>query len=130
MDARPDLTSFCCINPDCPLYGQRGAGNLRVRKTYGNDRIRYLRCGRCGEEFSERNGTALFNGKIPEAHAVAIVDHLDAGGGVVATAQLVGVAKDTVSRLLRVTGRVSRRVHDRLVRKVTPKALQFDEKGS
>jgi hypothetical protein len=25
-----DLTRFCCENPDCPDYGQRGIGNLRV----------------------------------------------------------------------------------------------------
>lgn len=130
MEPRPDLKSFCCVNPECTRYGRRGAGNLTVRKTYGRDRIRYLRCHDCGEEFSERKGTALFKLKIPEAKAVAILDHLDAGCGMVATAALVGVAKETVSRLVRVTGRASRALHDRLLRRLTPRALQFDEKWS
>jgi len=128
MEHRPDLKELCCLNPECRLYGQRGADNLIVRKTYGQDQIRYLRCRWCGEEFSERKGTALFNLKISEAKAADIIDHLDAGCGVVATAQLVGVSKDTVSRLIRFTGRTSRKVHDRLVRNLTPVALQFDEK--
>jgi len=25
-----DLKTFCCQNPECPDYGQRGLGNLRV----------------------------------------------------------------------------------------------------
>ncbi len=130
MEPRPDLSEMCCINPDCALYGQRGADNLMVRKTYGQDQIRYLRCLCCGEEFSERKGTALFNLKVSEAHAAAIIDHLDAGCGVVSTAQLVGVSKDTVSRLIRVTGRISRTIHDRKVRNLTPVAVQLDEKWS
>lgn len=128
MDPRPDLDNLCCVNPECKEYGRRGRANLTVRKTYGADQIRYLHCRRCGEEFSERKGTALFNCKIPEPTAVAVIEHLDSGCGVRATATLVGVAKDTVSRLVRVNGRHSRRLHNRLVRHVTPRALQFDEK--
>ena len=130
MEPRPDLSQLCCVNSECPLYGQRCAGNLTIRKTYGQDRIRYLRCHRCGEEFSERNGTALFKLKISEAKAASIIEHLDVGCGVVATAQLVGVAKDTVSRLNRVSGRSSRKIHDRWVRDLRPTAVQFDEKWS
>jgi hypothetical protein len=99
-----------------------------VRKTYGKDQIRSVRCRACGEEFLERKGTALFNLQIPETRAVAIIDHLDAGCGVVATAALGGVATDTVSRLVRVTGRGSQVMHNRLVRKLTPTALPCDEK--
>ncbi len=130
METRPDLNSLCCTNDECKQFGQRGGGNLTVRKVYGRDQIRYVRCHSCGAEFSERKGTALFNLKIRESQAVSIIDHLDRGCGVVATAELVQVAKDTVSRLLRVTGRRSQAIHDRLVRTVRPAALQFDEKWS
>ncbi len=95
MEPRPALFELWCINPDCALDGQRGADNLIVRKTYGQDQIRYLCCISCGEEFSERKGTALFHLKVSETQAAAIIDHLDAGCGVVSTAQLVGVSKDT-----------------------------------
>ena len=129
-EPRPALENLCCLNVQCNAYGQRGQANLRVRKIYGVDRIRYLRCGCCGEEFSERKGTALFNCKIGEAQAISVMEHLDSGCGLNATARLVGVSKDAVGRLLGVGGRISYQLHDRLVRDVQPAALQFDEKWS
>ena len=85
-EPRPALENLCCLNTQCKTYGQRGQANLRVRKTYGADRIRYLRCGCCGEEFSERKGTGLFNCKISEAQALSVMEHLDSGCGLNATA--------------------------------------------
>ena len=73
MEARVDLKSLCCLNAECKEYGQRGKENLRVRKEYGQDQIRYLRCSICGEEFSERKGTALWNSKIAESKVVSII---------------------------------------------------------
>ena len=70
MDARPGIENLCCLNSECKVYGLTGRGNLRLRKVYGADHIRYLRCGDCGSEFSERKGTALFNCKISEAQVV------------------------------------------------------------
>ncbi len=54
---QPPLESLACVNHECPSYGQPGQGNLIegrirwIRKTYGPDQIRYLRCQ---SEFSER----------------------------------------------------------------------------
>jgi hypothetical protein len=130
MKPRPDIQSLCCVNAECKHFAQIGKQNLKLRKTYGKDLIRYLRCTNCGEEFSERKQTALFNSKIAESKASSIIEHLDSGCGVVATANLCRVAKDTVSRLVRVAGRTSRCIHNNLVRNVKAKALQFDEKWS
>jgi hypothetical protein len=63
---RPDLATLACVNPDCQLFGRTDEGNLTVRKVYGYDQLRLLRCRTCGEEFSERRGSALFNMKLPE----------------------------------------------------------------
>ena len=101
-----------------------------IRKVYGHDAIRLLRCRRCGEEFSERRGTALFNTKVTEAKAVEVIDHLTDGCGVRSTARLTKVSKATVARLLRVSGRHAECVHDQQVRDLTPKALEFDEQWS
>lgn len=128
MEARVDLKSLCCLNTECKEYGQRGKENLRVRKEYGKDQIRYLRCRSCGEDFSERKGTALFNSKIGEGKVAAIIEHLDRKNGVVATAELVKVAKDTVSRVNRIAGRVFAKLHDVMVQEVRPQVIQFDEK--
>ena len=98
---RPDLATLACINTDCQQFGRPGQGNLTIRKVYGEDRIRLLRCCSCHEEFSERRNTALFNTKVSEAQAEAIIDHLDEGCSVRATSRLTKAAKATVARLLK-----------------------------
>ncbi len=127
---RPDLDTLACVNPECQRFRRPGEDNLTVRKVYGHDRIRLLRCRTCGEEFSERRGSALFNTKLPEAKAEEVISHLDEGCSVRATARLVKVAKDTVARLLRVAGRHAQRFHDQHVHSITPIALEFDEQWS
>ena len=67
-----DLSRFCCQNPDCPDYGLRGHGNLRVGFRYGPAKQRrMLVCRTCQARFSERKGTALFASRLPEDQAVA-----------------------------------------------------------
>jgi transposase-like protein len=127
---RPDLDTFACVNPECQLFRQRAQGNLVVLKVYGRDAVRLLRCRRCGEEFSERRGTALFNTKVSEAKAVAVIEHLGEGCSIRATARLTEVCKETVARLLRVSGRHAGRVHDQYVQGLMPLALEFDEQWS
>jgi transposase-like protein len=127
---RPDLCTLACVNPECQQFRRIGEGNLTIRKVYGHDCIRLLRCRTCGEEFSERRGTALFNTRIAEAKAASILDHLDEGCGVRSTARLVQVAKETVARLLRMAGRHAQRFHDQHGHGLTPIALAFDEQWS
>ena len=73
------LISLACVNPECELYGQKGQGNLKIRKMYGPDSIKYLQCCLCRQEFSERKGTALWNSKIPETKAMDVAKHLGEG---------------------------------------------------
>jgi transposase-like protein len=113
-----------------PVVSPRRGEQSQHPEGYGPDRIRLLRCRTCGEEFSERRGTALFNTKLPEATAEDVINHLGAGCSVRATARLVQVAKETVARLLRVTGRHAERFHAQHVHDLTPKALEFDEQWS
>src|SRR5918912_1259211 len=48
-----DLDLFCCQNPDCPDYGLRSKGNLRVCFRYGKQKRRMLACRSCQGRFSE-----------------------------------------------------------------------------
>ncbi len=121
---RPDLTTLACVNSECQHYGQSGQNNLVIRKVYGRDRIRFLRCGSCQDEFSERRGTALFNTKLSESKAIDIIDHLDEGCSVRSTSRLTRVAKETVARLLKVSGRHAQRFHDQEVHNLRPRALE------
>ncbi len=45
---RPPIASLACVSHECPSYGQIGQSNLRVRKTYGLDQIRYTKDGFAG----------------------------------------------------------------------------------
>jgi transposase-like protein len=127
---RPDITTLAGVNAACPLFKQRGQANLVIRKVYSRDRLRLRRCRRCGEECSERRGTALFNTKLPESKAEAVINHLDEGCRVRATARLTKVAKETVARLLRSAGRHAERFHEQQVHELSPKALELDEQWS
>ena len=111
-----DLNRFCCLNPECPTYGQRGQENLRVAFRYGpNKQRRMLACRTCQQRFSERKGTPLFGARLPDTQVIAILQHLQERCGVRATGRLVGVDKDTVVRYALRAGDHAHQLHDELV---------------
>jgi transposase-like protein len=110
-----DLSRFCCQNPDCPRYGERGAGNLSVCDRFAKANHRLLYCNACKARFSEFKGTPLFNSKLSHDKALAVLEHLAEGCGVRQTARLVGVNKDTVTRLALLAGTHAQGTHDELV---------------
>ena len=111
-----DLTTFCCQNPDCADYGQRGLDNLRVCFRNGPDKQRrVLACRTCQKRFSERKGTPLYRAKLSDDKALAVFRHLQENCGVRQTGRLVGVHKNTVVRLAVVAGQHAEQLHDELV---------------
>jgi IS1 family transposase len=126
--SRPALDTLACVNKQCTLYGQTGQDNLTVRKTYGKDGIRYLRCSCCGAEFSERKNTALWNTKVTEDKAVAVADHLAEGCSLKATARLVKVHPSVVRRLKGKLGDHAQAFHDEQVQDLEVIALEADER--
>src|SRR5579884_1100120 len=110
-----DLSRFCCQNPDCPRNGERGAGNLSVCDRFARANHRLLYCNVCKARFSEFKGTPLFNSKLPHDKVLAILQHLADGCGTRQTARLVGVSKDTVTRLALLAGAHAKAAHDELV---------------
>src|SRR5215217_7148840 len=125
---RPQIETLACPYPDCQLYAQKGAENLFVRKVYGKDRIRYLRCRTCSREFSERKNTALFNSKIEESKAISVAEHLAEGVSTKATSRLVGVSAEAIRRLRRNLGDHSKTFHDERVEEVESTSVQMDER--
>jgi transposase-like protein len=100
-----DLARFCCLNPDCPDRGKRGAGNVAPRGFYGPGKSRRLLwCKTCKTRFSERKGTPLFHCHLPADKATAVLEHLQDGCGVRQTSRLVKVHQRTVRRLGRKAG--------------------------
>jgi IS1 family transposase/transposase-like protein len=125
---RLPLDSLACTNDECKSYGKTGLENLYVRKRYGKEQLRLLRCRHCGTEFSERKNTLLWNCKLPEAKAVAIAEQLAEGSSYKGTARLVKVSPEAVRRLSRQLGQHGTRFHDERVRDLPITALQADER--
>jgi transposase-like protein len=111
-----DLARFCCHNPDCRLYGLRGAGNLSVCDRYGKqNHIRLLYCNACKARFSERKGTPLFDARLPQEKVESVLEHVAAGCGVRQTGRLCRVNPNTVARYSRLAGGHAKDVPDELV---------------
>lgn len=111
-----DLSKFCCQNSHCPDYGQRGGENLTACGRFGkHNHIRLLYCRTCKARFSERKGTPLFNSKLPEDKAMALLQHVQEGCGVRQTSRLLGVHRDTVTRFSRLTGDHAKALHEELL---------------
>ncbi len=125
---RPQLETLACVNERCESYGQAGRNNLTIRKVYGKDQIRYLRCRCCGAEFSERKNTALWNTKVREEKAVSVAEHLAEGCSLKATARLAKVHPSVVTRLNRKVGIHAEAFHDGQVHAVEVVALEADER--
>ncbi len=95
------LEFFACPNPDCPSFNVFGAGNLSVAEQMGKDKaIRRLYCHVCHGRFSERQGSLLEYGKLPQPTVVRIVKCFGYGVPVEATADICEVDARTVQRLL------------------------------
>jgi hypothetical protein len=132
---RLPLESLACVNDECKAYGQKGQGNLRVRKVYSKDEIRYLRCNLCGKEFStpcgafhERKGRALWNCKLREKKAIGIAEQLAEGTCYEGTARLLRVSVGAVQRLAGCLGKHGKQFHDERVQNLPSTALQADER--
>jgi IS1 family transposase len=66
-------TKFSCPNPGCSLFNQPGQGNIVHRSWTGRDKgIERLRCSLCQKEFSEREGTLMARGKLPEEKVIRL----------------------------------------------------------
>jgi transposase-like protein len=123
-----NFSHLACPNPDCPAYGQRGAGNLRPHGWSGRGRrIRCLRCATCGRDFSQRANTPLFGLRTAEDTLVAIARHLAEGTGCRATARLCGVSLNTVLRFTQRAGKHAELFHDSMVQGIQPPQIQPDE---
>ncbi len=125
---RLPLESLACVNLDCQDYGVTNAENLYVRKIYGKDDIRFLRCRTCQEEFSERKNTAFWNLKIREKKAISVAEHLSEGNSIKGTSRLVRIDTSTVRRLNKKAGQHGKIYHNEKVRNVKALNLQADER--
>ncbi|MBT9554415.1 MAG: hypothetical protein IV100_00245 [Myxococcales bacterium] len=127
---QPPLEQLCCVNSECDLAGQRGQGNLRVRKGKGSGTWRVLRCSKCRSEFSERKGTPLWGTKMRPELAASIAKHLAEGCGIRKSSRLTGASKNGVTSIAVRVGWHAHELHDESAQDLPVSEAQFDEKWS
>lgn len=121
------VSDVACDNPKCPQRGVKGAGNVTLRRRYGAEGIRFLRCLACKQQFSERRNTPLFNFKLSKPKVIDVVKHLAEGVPGRRTARLTGVGRETVNRIVLAVGKHAKEVHDQLVQDLDVREVQMDE---
>jgi hypothetical protein len=90
-----------------------------------------IHCRTCKARFSERKSTVLEHAKLPVEKVVSVLEHLRDGNGTRATARLMHVSTNTVTRYLRLAGKHSQHLHAELVAySPQTKEVQYDEKWS
>jgi transposase-like protein len=125
-----DLRLFACPNDDCDLFNQFDAGNLSVCERMGKDKaIRRLYCQRCGQRFSERQGSLMEYTKLPKNTIVRVIKCLGHGCSVEATADICEVDARTVARILERAGRRAEAFHQQQLDRLKEPlgAVELDE---
>lgn len=122
------LDSFVCQTPHCPDFHQPGRQNIHLRKFYGPEKRRLLRCRTCGAEFSETKGTPYWGSKLPPEQVDRVVDHITHGNCFSSTAALTGCHRTTVARIVCRAGVHLEQFHDQHARDLEVTSMQADER--
>lgn len=98
---RIDTSRYFCSNEDCSNNGKVGFDNQIIGAgRYGKHQAQLLKCKVCGQRFSARRGTPLFDLKTDEQTFYDVIACLAEGNGIRATARIKNVDKDTVAAWL------------------------------
>jgi IS1 family transposase len=124
------LDSFVCQTPHCPDFQQSGRQNITLRRFYGSDKRRLLRCRTCGTTFSETKGTPYWGSKLPPERIDSVVDHLTHGNCFSSTASLTRCHRTTVARIMRQAGVHLQQFHSQHARDLEVTSMQADERHS
>jgi transposase-like protein len=93
-----DTSMYFCPNQHCTNYGKVGPDNQVIGAgRYGKQQGQLLKCKVCGQRFSTRRGTPLFDLKTEEQTFYEVIACLAEGNGIRATARIKNVDKDTVA---------------------------------
>jgi transposase-like protein len=98
---RIDTSLYFCSNEGCSNNGKVGSDNQIIGAgRYGKHQAQLLKCKVCGQRFSARRGTPLFDLKTDEQTFYDVIACLAEGNGIWATARIKNVDKDTVAAWL------------------------------
>ena len=123
-----DTSMYFCPNKDCANYGRVGPANQVIGAgCYGKQQTQLLECKVCGQRFSARRGTPLFDLKTDEQTFYEVIACLAEGNGLRATARIKNVDKDTVAAWLDRASQHIEAVSHYLMVNLHFEAVQLDE---
>jgi transposase-like protein len=123
-----DTSMYFCPNQDCVNYGKAGPDNQVIGAgRYGKQPGQLLKCKVCGQRFSARRGTPLFDLKTDEQTFYDVIACLAEGNGIRATARIKNVDKDTVAAWLDRASQHIEAVSRYLMVNLHFEAVQLDE---
>lgn len=96
-----DIVQGGCPYSDCADFGELHRENLHPQARYGSGAWTLQRCRTCGRTFSERRWTPFFRLHLAPERAVAGLKLLAEGHSIRATAEQLGVDKNTVLNVLK-----------------------------
>lgn len=126
-----EYTHFTCPNPFCELFNQPGSSNIVHRSWTGKDKgIERLRCRECGKEFSQREGTLMARGKLPEETVERMLKCQRWGVCDAGSADICGVNIKTVHRFQTLSANRAKVHHQQVVHQIDVDGVQLDEAHS
>lgn len=124
-----DLSTEACPNPDCPMYGKKGNGNIVANGTYrskGGEKLRKFVCRICGRSFCNRSGTIFYDLRTPEEKVLLALKLLVKGMTLRGVAEVLEVKLDTVRHWLQVAAEHSERVNEELLKELKVSQVELD----
>lgn len=129
MKKRQFIKDRCCLNPECPLHGQFGKGNITRHSFYitSQGRRRRYRCTLCEKTFSSTAGTPYYRLHKSRSTFDEVTKMTVEGVGISATGRIKNLAPDTVLRWREKAGEHARRFNDEHLKGFELIELQADE---
>jgi transposase-like protein/IS1 family transposase len=123
------VTDRCCPNPECPLYGKYGEGNISRHSFYSTKQGRRRRflCEPCGGTFSSTAGTPYYRLKKPRKTFDEVATMSVEGMSKSSIARVKGLAWNTVAHWLELASQFAKRFNDRTIQGYAIVELQADE---
>ena len=122
-----EITDYWCWNKECPEYGKKDHGNIRVKEIRGNDERALLQCRICLRCFSETRGTPFCGVRTSIDEVARTLSILSERGSIRATARITGHKRDTISHWIKLAGMHSKEVNDYFLQDLHMDQVQVDE---
>jgi transposase-like protein len=124
-----NLENESCPNPECPLYGKPGKGNIvsngTIKTKQGENRRKFL-CKACGRSFCSRTGTIFYDLRTPEDKVLLALRLLVKGMPLRGVADVLEVKLDTVRHWLKIAAEHSEKIDEMLLKELKVSRIELD----